>query len=174
MTLIPADRNNEECLTIRLFPNNLCEPFRIFSSQAIIFPPSKTKLPCEKAEKTRTRRELEKALFQVERRLIFLRNPSFHSSNSPTPLPCLWALQPSTDGTRGVPPLLPAPRKQAWEGNFLKTHWKALVLQLTPHLKDTFSMSLWSYLFPGKHWTVSPQMLACAAGCCLHHKITLI
>lgn len=46
--------------------------------------------------------------------------------------------QPSTDGT-WAPALLPASGAQAWERGFLKTHLKALVLQMT---------TLGRYIFP--------------------------
>lgn len=66
MTSIPADeKKKRKRLNFNLFPNNFWN-IRDFFSQAIIFPPSKIKILCEKAEKTGTRHKLEAALFQVQ------------------------------------------------------------------------------------------------------------
>lgn len=130
MTLIPADRNNGESLNFRLFPSNRSET-QDFFSQWTILPPSKAKLLYKKAEKTGTRQHISRwseDLYSWEIHFStsnFQVIPLLHSDSHCSPQ------QPSTEGSQRAPTLLPASRKQAWKGDFLKAPLKSLVLTMT-------------------------------------------
>lgn len=111
--------------------------------------------------------------------LIFLRNSSFHISNSQQ-MPPLYTDSEHHSPAAGIKswyPRRPCPaaclQTTGMGGGFPPNTVKSLVLETTQH-SNTFSMLLWCYLFPGKHWAISPQALACTADYCLHCKIVSI